>query len=123
MKKTILLVIWMLQAPLFFAYGMIELDWGNTPFIAAVVKTDYYTEVLINTRAHWVKYGSLTDSYTVEERIEVEKIVDRVNLCNLQESIYEPCQSGRTVEEIKIDLMRAGVEVDKKFQEWAEKEI
>lgn len=77
----------------------------------------------MNTREHWLSDHVLTDVYTEEEQILVEKILDQTNLCSLMESIYEPCRGNRTPEQIKVDLIKAGVEIDPEFQAWAEIEI
>lgn len=120
MKKSLLIIILALQVIFTSAFALSELDLGNTKFIAAVVETEYGIEIWLNTRTCWVADGCLIDSYPSYELDEVENIKDSAGLCELQESVYEPCQSGRTVEEIKMSLMKAGVEIDKEFQNWAE---
>jgi len=92
-------------------------------FIAAVIESENEIEVWINTRAHWMSEGALTDSYSSKESRSVDKITDVLNLCNLAESTYSPCGEGRSIKQIKKDLESVCVQIQPEFQTWAEKEI
>lgn len=105
------------------AFAIVELDFGHTKYIAAVLETEAGIEVWINTRKFWNEEKTLIGSYSEEEAAEVEKIVEKSNLCNLAESQYEPCRPVKNLKVVEIALMRAGIEIDSKFQSWAEKEI
>jgi len=94
----------------------------DSKYIAAVINLHGVIEVLINPRSFWNEEKRLIDSYTEEQMLEVEEITTKVKLCNLMESIYEPCDSKQTIEMVKESLTRIGVSIDKEFQEWAEKE-
>lgn len=91
--------------------------------IAAVVESDEQIQIFINTRAEWTSAQRLTDSYSKKEQLLVEQITDKLNLCNLEESTFEPCTAGRTVLEIKKQLENSGVEVDISFEQWIAREI
>ncbi|NJL23898.1 MAG: hypothetical protein HC902_01050 [Calothrix sp. SM1_5_4] len=105
------------------AFAHLDLNFTKSKFIAAIVKSEEGLEVWINTRAYWEERRVLIDSYSPEDGAEVEKIVDQTDLCNLSESQYQPCRGDRSIEQIAADLERAGVEVDRDFQAWAEREI
>jgi len=123
MKKCLIMLMIVLNLISLSANALIELDFGNTKYIAAVLKVDDQIEVWINTRAHWNEEGCLIDSYSSEDQKEIDEIKDIVGLCGLQESVYEPCRSGQSQDDITLLLMSAGVEIDSDFQAWAQKEI
>lgn len=93
--------------------------------IAAVVvieEADEPIEVWINTREEWLTRGALIDNYDDKNRVLVEQITEKLNLCNLAESSYSPCRSNRSVEELSKQLKDAGVEIPEDFQSWAQSE-
>lgn len=96
---------------------------GLQSLIAAVVPSDSGIEIWINTFEHWKFKRSLADHYSKEEQSFVDQVTEKAQLCNLMESIYEPCREGRGLEQVKRDLIKAGVRIDPEFQSWAEKEI
>lgn len=96
---------------------------NSSEFLAAVVFVDGNTEVWINTRANWVMKKSLVDYYTDREQKLVDKITANTRLCNLAESLFEPCMGGRSAKQIKAELQKSCVQVDSDFQRWAEKEV
>lgn len=48
-------------------------------------------EIYINPKSHWEADFSLADGYTKSEREFLDPIIKEANLCELQESTYEPC--------------------------------
>ncbi len=123
MLKKISLISFLLLTFFYEANSIVELDFGNTKFIAAVLETEDGIEVWLNTRKHWVDKKSLISGYDEDDLVEVENVINQVNLCNLAESQYEPCSGNRTSKEIKFQLMQVGVEIDSSFQAWAKTQI
>jgi hypothetical protein len=96
---------------------------SSSAFIAAVVSYDGNVEVWLNPRSYWNEVGGLAASYSDEEWEMVSKIVEDAGLCNVAESTYESCGNARNADQIKADLVKAGVEVHAEFQKWAEGEV
>lgn len=103
------------------AFGACNLQ--KSHLIAAVIKSDSGIEVWINTRKHWNSRKSLIDSYSENDAKLVDQITDKVSLCNLAESTYEPCIAGRSISKISNELKAVCVNVDPAFQRWAQAEI
>lgn len=95
----------------------------KSKLIAAVVEYEGYILVFINTRSEWTSAHRLTDSYTEKEQLLVDQITDKLNLCNLEESTFEPCKEGRSVADLKQQLENSGVEVEPSFEQWITQEI
>lgn len=106
----------------FHTHAMIEIN-PNSKLIAAVLEVDGKVEIWINSRKHWNEERSLTDSYSADEKAEVDQVTDWLKLCSRAESQYELCRPGKSINGIKTVLMRVGVMIDPEFQAWAETEM
>jgi hypothetical protein len=89
-------------------------------FIAAVLEGDGPTQVWINTRSYWSRTGYLVDHYSLSERKKLAPILEYANLCESQESVYEPCTGNGDGEEIRRKLSEHCIPVEPSFQRWAE---
>lgn len=95
-----------------------------TDLVAAVVQIpEGDIEVWFNSREEWLRDGSLSDGHEDGYYEVLERVVDEAGLCNSMEDTYTPCREGRSLEQIKADLARAGVSLDPDFQAWAEQEV
>ncbi len=97
---------------------------AKTKFIYGILENsqDKTVTVFINTTKVWKAEGHLTDNYTNAERKALEPILDAANLCELQESTYEPCR-GQSAAEIKLkldSLKKLGIGFDQSFQDFVD---
>lgn len=95
----------------------------NSTLLAAVLDVDGGIQIFINTRKEWTSSHRLTDSYTENEQMLVDRLTENLSLCNLEESTFEPCTEGRSVIDLKKQLENSGVEVEPSFEQWIAREI
>lgn len=94
---------------------------ASVAILAAVIQGEEEIEVWLNPKKHWQDHKNLTAHYTEAEERAVEKITEAAKLCNLSESVYGPCPQGRTVAQVKADVLRAGAQFEQGFQAFADR--
>lgn len=120
-KLLILVSLLITTSSAFAAYSTAPLN--KSLLIAGVVEQDGLIQVFINSREVWQADHTLVDSYSNEEMVLVDEVTGQLNLCNLMESTYEPCQEGRTPSQIREELNSVGVEVNPLFEAWITQEV
>jgi hypothetical protein len=121
LNKFIILLSLLVVTASTSAYSSAALN--ESILIAGVVEQDGLIQIFINSREVWQTDHTLVDSYSDEEMVLVDEITDKLNLCNLMESTYEPCKEGRTPHQIRAELNSIGVEVNPQFEAWITKEV
>jgi len=71
--------------------------------------------VITCKKSYWEKHKILDDNFDEE----LDGRMDELGFGEVQESVYECCTGGKTVEEIRKILVEGGLEEDESFRKYA----